>query len=233
MSRIVKAAVALVALVGVYQVAAGANGTSIPPPSSSAPSMGTSRAMTPEEMAVGAYNSGLDHREKGIKAEEKAVKAQKDSDRVKEQKKAREEYEKAFKDFKKASELNPKLPEAFNGMGFAYRKLGDYTKALEMYDKALEMAPNFPDAVEYRGEAYLALNRVDDAKQAYLTLFAMDRKQADLLMKAMKDWVASRKADAAGVDPAAVSALETWITERAGVAQVTRLMGNHASHGSW
>ena len=66
-------------------------------------------------------------------------------------------------------------------MGFAYRKTGDYAKALEMYDQAIKMAPGFfPEAVEYRAEAYLALNRIDDARQSYLDLFAADRKQADL-----------------------------------------------------
>ena len=62
-------------------------------------------------------------------------------------------------------------------MGFAYRKTGDYAKALEMYDKALALQPGFPDAIEYRGEAYLALNRIDDAKQAYLECSA-SRPQA-------------------------------------------------------
>jgi tetratricopeptide (TPR) repeat protein len=231
MARVVRAAFVLVALVAIYQVTAGANGVGMPPPSS--PSMGGGRAPTPEEMAVQAYNSGFDHREKGLKAEDKALKATKDADRVKEEKKAREEYEKAFKDFKKSADLNPNLPQAFNGMGFAYRKLGEYAKALEMYDKALQMAPNFPDAIEYRGEAYLAVNRLDDAKQAYLTLFAMDRKLADMLMKAMTDYVAKKKADPAGVDPAALSTFEGWIKERSGIAQQTRLMTLNASHGTW
>ncbi len=233
MLRIVKAAVTLAAVVGVYQVAAIANGTGLPPPSSSTPAAAPARPMTPEEMAVDSYNSGLEHREKALKAEEKAVASKKDSDREKEEKKAREEYEKAFKDFKKSAELNPKLPQALNGMGFAYRKLGDYPKALEMYDKTLEMAPNFPDAIEYRGEAYLGLDRLDDAKQAYLSLFAMDRKQADMLMKAMKDYIAKKKTDPAGVDPAALSTFESWVQERGGLAEQTRLMALNVRHGSW
>ena len=125
------------------------------------------------------------------------------------------------------------MPQAYNGMGFSYRKLGDYAKALENYDRALQLTPKFPDAIEYRGEAYLALNRLDDAKQSYLTLFAMDRKQADSLMTAMKDYVAKKKADPAGVDAAALTAFESWITERAGVAQETKLMAFDAHHGSW
>jgi len=224
MSRIVKAAATLVALVGVYQVAAGANGVAVP---------SASRALTPEEMAVQAYNSGIGHRDRALKAEEKAVKDKKDADRLKNEKKAREEHDKALKDFKRAAELNPMLPQAWNGMGFAYRKLGDYAKALEHYDRALQLNSKFIDAIEYRGEAYLGLNRLDDAKQAYLALFTMDRKQADTLMRAMTEYVAQRKADPAGVDPGALSAFETWIRERAGVAEDTRAMALNQPHASW
>jgi tetratricopeptide (TPR) repeat protein len=188
---------------------------------------------TPEEMAIEVYNSGIAHRDRALKADTQAMKDKKDSDRLKNEKKAREEHQKALKDFTKAASLNPSMPQAYNGMGFSYRKLGDYAKALENYDRALQLAPNFPDAIEYRGEAYLALNRLDDAKQAYLTLFAMDRKQADSLMAAMKTYVAKKKADPAGVDAAALAAFETWITERTTVAQETRLMAFSAHHGSW
>ena len=42
-----------------------------------------------------------------------------------------------------------------------------------------------------------------------------------------------KKVDPSGVDPAALSAFESWITERAGVAQDTKLMALNARHGSW
>jgi tetratricopeptide (TPR) repeat protein len=228
MRRYITAALVVAALAGLQQVAARANGSTVPPSSSASPM--PARDLTPEDLAVQSYNSGLERRDRGMKAEVKALAAKKDSDRLKEEKKAREEYERALKDFKKAADYNPKLPQAYNGMGFAYRKLGDYAKALENYDRALQLAPNFPDAVEYRGEAYLALNRIEDAKQAYLTLFAMDRKQAEMLMKAMQDWVAKRQTEPAGVDPAAVSAFDTWLKERSTVAQETRLMALDQRH---
>jgi len=217
-----------IAVLAAQQAVARANGVPAPAPSSS-----SMRARTPEELAVEAYNSGLENRKRAAKAEEQAAKDTKDSDRLKNEKKAREEYEKAFKSFKKAADLNPSLPQAWNGMGFAYRKLGDYAKALESYDRALQLAPNFPDAIEYRGEAYLGLNRIDDAKQAYLALFAVDRKQAELLMKAMSSWVEKRKTESGGADPAAVSALDGWIKERAAIAQQTRLMSRDAVSRSW
>ena len=119
-------------------------------------------------------------------------------------------------------------------MGFALRKTGDYARALEMYDKAISMAPGFfSEAVEYRAEAYLALNRLDDARQAYLDLFAADRKQADILMAAMKTWVEAHRGDAAGVDPAAVSAFDKWIGEREGLAKQTRLMAVTPRQSGW
>ena len=224
MRRVVVAGVALVA----FQIAAWANGVAIPS-SSPAPN---ARERTPAEMAAEAYNSGIGHRDKALKADADAKKAKKDSDRQKNEKKTSEELGKALKDFQRAVELNPNLPEAYNGLGFTYRKMGDYSKALANYDQALQLAPKFVDAIEYRGEAYLALDRIDDAKQAYLTLFAMDRKQADALMKAMQDYVVKKKADPAGLDPAALSALEKWIAERSGVADATRAMGLHA-HSTW
>jgi tetratricopeptide (TPR) repeat protein len=230
MRRMWKAGVLLAAAVALTQARTGASGGSVP----SAPSMpsGPMRTMTPEEMARDVYNNGIEHKDKGLKLEQKAATEQA-KDQQKDLGKAKGEYEKALKDFRKAAELAPALFQAYNGMGFAYRKTGDYTKALEMYDKALQMAPGFPDAIEYRGEAYLALNRIDDAKQAYLELFASDRKQADLLMKAMTDWVAKRQAEPAGLDPAALSALEAWIKERSSLAGQTARMGLAAQHETW
>ena len=231
MSRTFRHAVFLAAAVGIAHVAVFANGSSVPAgPSSSSSSL---PSMTPEERAVEAYRSGDNHRVKGRKLEEAAA-AKKGSDANKAVAKARNEFEKSLKDFKDAAKLNPKLFQAYNGMGYAYRKTGDYVKALEMYDQAIKMAPVFfSEAVEYRAEAYLALNRVDDARQAYLDLLAADRKQADILMAAMKNWVAARHADAAGVAPEAVSEFEKWIGEREEMAKQTQLMAVTSRHAGW
>ena len=184
---------------------------------------------SPEEMAIAAYNSGIDHKDKGLKFEATAGTTTNEKARAKVEDKAKKEYEKALKDFKSAASGSPQMYQAYNGMGFSYRKGGDYAKALEMYDRALALKPGFPDAIEYRGEAYLGLNRVEDAKQAYLEVLAADRKQADTLMAAMQKWIAQKKASPAGVDPAVVSGLETWIKDRGEIAKETMAMG--MSHG--
>ncbi|MEO7408910.1 MAG: tetratricopeptide repeat protein [Vicinamibacterales bacterium] len=232
MKASVKCALAIVAAVASSQVISMANGTSAPPP----PSMGSTpvRPLTPEERANEVYNSGIEHRDRGNKHEKEAVNAKKPEDRTKSEAKSRGEYEKALKDFEKATNFSSAHFAAYNGMGYSYRKLGDYQKALEMYDKALQLAPGFSDAVEYRGEAYLGLSRIDDAKQAYLELIGLNRKNADLLMTAMRAWVAARRAEPAGVDAATLDAFESWIKERAGLAQQTASMSLASSHrGSW
>ena len=229
MRRALKVALMVAGIGALYQVAVAANGGSMGSAPSSSPA---SAPMTPEMMAKDAYNSGIDHKDKGRKLEDQAEK-QAAKDRDKTEAKAKDEYAKALKDFKKAADLVPGMYQAFNGMGFAYRKTGEPAKALEMYDKALQMAPGFPDAIEYRGEAYLALNKVEDAKQSYLALFAEDRAQADDLMKSMTAWVAKHQADPAGVDPAIVSGLDGWIKERSKVALLTANMGVNSHLSIW
>ncbi len=76
------------------------------------------------------------------------------------------------------------MHEAWNYLGYTHRKLGDYQAALTAYDRALNLKPGYPEAIEYRGHAYLGLNRLEDAKQAYLTLFAGNRQLAAQLLAA-------------------------------------------------
>lgn len=206
-----------------------ANGSSM---GGSSPSMSAMPERTPAAMARDAYNSGIDHRDKGNKLESEASAAP-EKDRIKTLAKAQDEYGKALKDFQKAAQLDKTLYQALNGMGYAYRKTGNYAKALENYDAALAMAPEFPDAIEYRGEAYLALNRIDDAKKAYLSLFASDRTQATQLLKSMAAWVKAKQADPAGVSADVITGLDTWVKERAQLAGLTASMARTSTRSIW
>jgi tetratricopeptide (TPR) repeat protein len=232
MFRMFRTSVLIASAVALAHVGIFANGSGAP----SAPAGGGSSlpSMSPEERAIEAYKSGDEHRVKGKKFEEEAT-TRKGADIDKTLAKAKSEYQKSLKDFNTAAKLNPKLAPAYNGMGFAYRKTGDYAKALEMYDQAIELAKPkfFSEAIEYRGEAYLALNRIEDARKAYLDLFAADRTQADSLMDAMKKWVAAHKTDPAGVSPEAVTGFEKWLDERDGLAKQTRLMGVTSRYAGW
>jgi tetratricopeptide (TPR) repeat protein len=196
-------------------------------------SMPSGQSGSPELLATEAFNSGVKHLDSGDKAEVKAAAATKPADTDKAMKQARDEYGKALKDFKKAVELSPKMHRAHNGLGYAYRKTGDYARALESYDTALQISPDFTDAIEYRGEAYLGLNRIEDAKQAYLKLFGSSREHADVLMKAMKAWADKRHVDPAGVDPAALASFEGWLHERAELADRTVNMARVTPSTGW
>jgi tetratricopeptide (TPR) repeat protein len=208
------AAALLTLLVAGYGAAARANGSNVPVK----PSV---RAGSAEARAIEAYNAGIAKRDRGQQLEAKAA-AVSGAERVALEAAARREFEAALADFTRAAETFPDLFQAYNGIGYAWRKLGDYEKALENYDRAIDMAPGlYTEAMEYRGEAYLGLNRIDDAKKAYLDLLGSDRKQAALLLDAMKQWIAARRAEPKGVDPSALAAFEAWVAEREGIAAVT------------
>lgn len=105
---------------------------------------------------------------------------------------------------------------------------GDYEKAVADFKKAISLVPHMYRAYNGMGYAYLGLNRLDEAKQAYLLLFATDRANATVLMKAMKAWVEKRRADPAGVDPSTLTLFETWVNERADLAAKTVNMAHNA-----
>jgi tetratricopeptide (TPR) repeat protein len=142
----------------------------------------------------------------------------------------RDAYTRARAAFQDAAQSDPTMAEAWNGLGYSQRKLGDYDTALASYGRALTLKPGYPEATEYRGEAYLALNRIDDAKQAYLDLFATHRALADTLMNAMKKWIAAQKS---GATKASAVDLSKWIDERAKIAAQTASLTREDTAAGW
>jgi len=141
---------------------------------------------------------------------------------------AKEAYAKARVKFTEATKADPKLAQAWNGVGYSSRKLGDYKAALAAYDKAIELRAGYPEATEYRGEAYLALNRTEDAKQAYLDLFAVNRELAGKLLDSMKQWAATP-----GKKKDLVADLNDFITERAQIAAQTASLTRESAAQGW
>src|SRR5262245_55190195 len=126
MSRVFVIVFVAAAAAAVHQTAVRANGSPMPAPSGGGPSA-SMPVVTPEQLAAQAYNSGISHKNKGLKLEADAEKATKDKEKI--LGKAKDEYGKALKDLKKALDLKPDAFQAFNGMGFALRKTGDSVKA--------------------------------------------------------------------------------------------------------
>src|SRR3989440_922636 len=190
------------------------------------------REQTPQQKAREAYNDGVH----GVKKADKAQAAAQATDAGKKDRAAHEaqdRYAEALAKFQEARGLDPQLPEAWNYVGYTSRKLGHYEEALAAYDKALTLKPGFADALEYRGEAYLALNRVPDAQQAYLDLYAGNRALAGKLLTAMKNWVADQRATAAGGNATNLDELDKWIRERAQIAGQTAALTRAGTAASW
>lgn len=138
-------------------------------------------------------------------------------------------YATARAKFQEATKEDPKLSQAWNGLGYSSRKLGDFKVALTAYDKAIELRPGYPEATEYRGQAYLALNRTEDAKQAYLDLFSTNRTLAAQLLESMKGWAAANRKKKA--EDAAD--LEEFIAEREKIAAQTASLTREATTQGW
>lgn len=187
--------------------------------SSSIPST-PSAPESPEANAQMHHNRGLKYRDKAWELEKKATKAE-GAEAEKFLKKAQKEYGKAVKSQRNAVTASPRLHQAHSSLGYALRKTGEFDDSIEAYDRALNIAPGYTEAIEYRAEAYLALNRLDEAKSAYMTLMRVDQARADELMTAMKKWLAQNAQNEGGsakVSAADVEAFSSWVEERADIA---------------
>jgi len=171
---------------------------------------------SPEAVSTDALNSGLKRLTKADEIE------------ARNPKQARREYEAALKDFQTVIKLTPDSYRAQSGAGYAYRKMGDYERALESYDRALKIQPAYSEAIEYRAEAYLGLNRLDEAKQAYMHLFVNDRVASHVLMQTMKAWVEKRRAEPAGLDERTLRTFAAWVQERDALAASVVNLGHNS-----
>jgi tetratricopeptide (TPR) repeat protein len=187
----------------------------------------------PEDVAKAAYNSGVHTIKKAADSDADAAKASTPEKGAKAAEKAHTYYQKAAEQFVDAVSADPKMYQAWNYLGFAKRHLGDFDDSLNAYAKALELNPNYPDAIEYRGEAYLGLNKIDAAKEAYMSLFRGSRPLADELMTAMHRWTEARRKDAQGVSADDIEAFAKWMDERTNVAAQTASLALGAPPPIW
>src|SRR2546430_4394376 len=188
----------------------GGGGMPSPPP--------MPREQTPQQKARDAYNDGVHDVKKADKAQAAAAEAPDAGKKDKAAHEAGDGYTQALRKFQEATGLDPQLPGAWNYVGYTSRKLGHYEEALAAYDRALTLKPGYADALEYRGEAYLALNRVPDAQQAYLDLYAGNRALAGKLLTAMKNWVPDQRPKTSRNQATNLDSLNNRIQDRAQIA---------------
>lgn len=130
---------------------------------------------------------------------------------------ARDLYKESLKHFEAAVRLDASMHEAYTYLGYANRKLGNYDKSLAAYQQALQLFPDYPHAIEYQGQAFLGLNRLDEARFNYLRLYALNKGQAAKLLAAMREWVAAHQDGA--IEGLNVSGFSEWVAQR---SQITR-----------
>ncbi len=226
--RLFDKTVAVTLLLAVACTAFGAGGGSMPTPSDK-----VALPQSPEAQARNAFNAGVRLVEK---ADELMADAARQADERKQKKardKARQNYSNALRKFAQAIEIESGMYSAWNYLGYTQRNLGNYQDALSAYDRALSLKPGYPEAIEYRGHAYLALDRLSEAKEAYLTLFAGNRKLAAKLLAAMQAWVGEHRNNAAGVDGAMLESFASWVNERSTIAGQTAGLTREGAASAW
>jgi tetratricopeptide (TPR) repeat protein len=136
--------------------------------------------------ATEKYNSGVKHMDKAKEYDAKADSLFAFNYRATPVAKAGNEYKQAVDDFNAAVDLNPKMVEAFNNLGFCLRKLDKLPESLNAYDKALALDSLYPKAREYRGELFLAMGKLDRANSDLDLLKRIKSPYADTLARSIK-----------------------------------------------
>jgi tetratricopeptide (TPR) repeat protein len=194
--------------------------------------MGPPPAGAPGDGAA-SYDAGLKLVEKADQAMTAAAKETDAARHAEAVKGALEVYGQARGAFEQLTAADPSMPGAWNMLGYSERKLGNYDAALEAYRRALALRPNYAEAIAYRGEAYLGLNHIAAAKQAYLDLFPLDRKLSEQYLDAMRSWIAARRKTPAGVESSTLDRLEQWIDERAKISATAAALTRDGASESW
>lgn len=75
------------------------------------------------------------------------------------------DYNGAARMLLKVVEKDPKNADAYNYLGFSYRKMGSYDRSFEYYGIALKLDPKHKGAHNYIGHAYLETNNIAGAEK--------------------------------------------------------------------
>ena len=196
------------------------------------PEISAPREESPQDKAKSAYNKGVHDVKKADKVQASLAKLTDAGKKERAEHEAQEYYSSALAKFQEAVQDDARMHEAWNYVGYTNRHLGNYDAALAAYEKALTLKPGYPDALEYRGEAFLGLNRISDAQQAYLDLFASDRALAGKLLTAMRGWLDAQRGSSTA-DASKVSELDKWIQERSAIAGQTASLTREGTAASW
>ena len=127
-------------------------------------------------------------------------------------------YESAQGSFREALSMDPKMIEAYVGLGAAFRATGMYRESLQAVTQGLRVDSANGELFAGWAESLMGLNRLGDATQAHAQLLETNPAWAETLMGVIKVWLDERRADPGELDPADVEKMAVWIAEQEGVA---------------
>lgn len=178
----------------------------------------TPRVDKPDAAAQKAYKAGMKSLAKAKEQEGVAATAPTEDKKNRALEKVNDAYGRALDQFTEALSNKGDMYEAWNNVGYIHLRFGAYAESVDDYNHTLALKPELPEAIEHRAEAYLAIDRLDDAKSAYMDLFNHDVKLADQLMVAMQQWLTSHRANLNGMRTSDVDAFGKWLQERGDIA---------------
>ena len=157
------------------------------------------------------YDSGVRMMKQAAKLAAKAAEAETPEKREKLEKKVASLREGAMEEFKEAIGYNPRMLEAYAGLGAALSEVGRPDQALGVHARALGLEPENEENFHGWAQALLDLNMLGDATQAYTSLRETRPEQAATLLTLMKSWLAEKRTDPGELEPADVERLANWI----------------------
>jgi hypothetical protein len=175
----------------------------------------------PDAAAKKAFTAGVKSLNRARELEETAAKATNPDKKAAALDKVGDAYNKALDQFTEALSNKGDMVDAWNYAGYVHLRLGAYRESIDDYNHTLALKADLLDAVEHRAEAYMAVDRLDEAKAAYMDLFNHARPLADELMVSMQKWLETHRAAAGGIRAADIDSFGKWVQERDGIAKQT------------
>jgi tetratricopeptide (TPR) repeat protein len=180
----------------------------------------------PEKAAAKALNAATKSMAKARELEDELAKSTDPDKKARLREKLEDQYGRALEQYTEVLRNKNEMYEAWSQVGFIHLRFGAFRESIDDYNHALALKADLPEAIERRAEAFVAVDRLDEAKAAYMDLFFHARPLADRLMMDMQAWVQAHRAAANGVRVADIDAFDKWLQEREGIAKTTASLPN-------
>ncbi len=178
-------------------------------------------AEKPDAAARKIFKAAMKSLDKAKEYEAAAAAASNSDKKAKDMEKVEDNYNRALDQFTEALSNKGDMVEAWDQVGYVHLRLGAFRESIDDYNHTLALKPGLPEAIQHRAEGYLAIDRLDEVKIAYMDLFNHAPDLAAQLMAAMQKWQSEHQAEPRGMRAADIDAFGKWLAERDGIAKQT------------